>query len=292
MAVRDQREARARENKHAHKGIDIPSCPGILAQLMEELRQPQVSGKHIATLIGKDVGLAAIVVRSANAPFFGSGRRIASIDDAIRMLGFGMLANLVQEALLRSAIADPGAALERFWDNSRCTALASAMLARRTGIARPETAYTFGLFHDCGIPLLVKRFPNYKNILAKANQATERWFTDVEDDALGTNHATIGYILARSWGLTENVCQAILCHHDYSVLIEDSALEPESRTLIAVNVVAEYIAGTHLRTRRDAEWDKGREAVARFLGYAPTELDDLADDLLYTLDRHGEDLPA
>ena len=82
MAVRDQREARARENKHAHKGIDIPSCPGILAQLMEELRQPQVSGKHIATLIGKDVGLAAIVVRSANAPFFGSGRRIASIDDA------------------------------------------------------------------------------------------------------------------------------------------------------------------------------------------------------------------
>ena len=61
MAVRDQREARARENKHAHKGIDIPSCPGILAQLMEELRQPQVSGKHIATLIGKDVGDTAEV---------------------------------------------------------------------------------------------------------------------------------------------------------------------------------------------------------------------------------------
>ena len=292
MAVRDQREARARENKHAHKGIDIPSCPGILAQLMEELRQPQVSGKHIATLIGKDVGLAAIVVRSANAPFFGSGRRIASIDDAIRMLGFGMLANLVQEALLRSAIADPGAALERFWDNSRCTALASAMLARRTGIARPETAYTFGLFHDCGIPLLVKRFPNYKNILAKANQATGRWFTDVEDEALDTNHATIGYLLARSWGLTDAVCIGILCHHDYSVFTPDSGLEVEAQTLIALNLVAEHVAGTHLRTRRDTEWDKGREAVARFLGYAPPELDDLADDLLYALDRQGEDLPA
>ncbi len=53
--------------------------------------------------------------------------------------------------------------------------------------------------------------------------------------------------------------------------------------------MAEHVAGTHLRTRRDTEWDKGREAVARFLGYAPPELDDLADDLLYALDRQGED---
>ncbi len=271
--------------EQAVKGVNIPSCPAVLAQLMDELRQPSVSGKRIATLIGKDVGLAAMVVKSANSPFFGSGRRIASIDEAIRLLGFGMLTNLVQEALLRSAIAEPGAALERFWDNSRYTAAASALIAHKTGCARPETAYTFGLFHDCGIPLLVKRFPNYKQVLGTANQAGERWFTDVEDDALGTNHATIGFILARSWGLTESVCKGILCHHDYSVLVEDSALEPESRTLIAVNVVAEYIAGTHLRTRRDAEWDKGREPAAHFLGYRLTELEDLADDIIYSFDR-------
>lgn len=132
----------------------------------------------------------------------------------------------------------------------------------------------------------------YKRILATANQATGRWFTDVEDEALDTNHATIGYLLARSWGLTDAVCTGILCHHDYSVFSPDSGLEVEAQTLIALNLVAEYVAGTHLRTRRDAEWDKGREAVARFLGYAPTELDDLADDLLYALDRQGEDLPA
>lgn len=278
--------ARSEPNlEQAVKGVNIPSCPAVLAQLMDELRQPSVSGKRIAALIGKDVGLAAMVVKSANSPFFGSGRRIASVDEALRLLGFGMLTNLVQEALLRSAIAEPGAALERFWDNSRYTAAASALIARKTGCARPETAYTFGLFHDCGIPLLVARFPNYKQILGTANQATERWFTDVEDDALATNHATIGFILARSWGLTESVCKGILCHHDYSVLAEDSALEPDSRTLIALNVVAEYIAGTHLRTRRDAEWDKGSEPAASLLGYTVTELEDLADDIIYSFDR-------
>lgn len=273
--------------EHSLKGVSIPSCPAVLAQLMDELRQPQVSGKRIAALIGEDVGLAAMVVKSANSPLFGSGRRIGSLDEAIRLLGFGTLTNLVQEALLSMALAAPGAALERFWDNSRYTAAASALIARKTGCARAETAYTFGLFHDCGIPLLVSRFPNYKQILGVANQATERWFTEVEDEALDTNHATIGYILARTWGLTENVCAAILCHHDYSVLIEDSSLEPESRTLIAVNVVAEYVAGTHLRTRRDAEWDKGRAPAAHILGYPVAELEDLADDIIYSFDRQG-----
>ncbi len=280
------------KQEQALKGVNIPSCPAVLGQLMDELRQPQVSGKRIAALIGKDVGLAAMVVKSANSPLFGGGRRIASIDEAIRLLGFGTLANLVQEALLRSAIADPGAALERFWDNSRYTAAASALAARKTGAARPETAYTFGLFHDCGIPLLVKRFPNYKQVLGLANQATERWFTEIEDEAFNTNHATIGYLLARSWGLTDTVCDGILCHHDYSVLEDGAGLETESRALIALNLIGEYVAGTHLRTRRDAEWDKGRAAAARFLGYSATELDDLADDLVYRFDRQGSEEPA
>ncbi|HRP23706.1 MAG TPA: HDOD domain-containing protein [Thauera sp.] len=283
---------RADDIEAALKGIHIPSCPNVLAELMAELRQPQVSGKRIAALIGKDVGLAAVVVKSANSPFFGVSRRIASVDEAIRLLGFGTLTNLVQEATLRNAISDRNASLERFWDNSRYTAAASALFARKTGSARPETAYTFGLFHDCGIPLLVQRFDNYKQILGIANQATERWFTAVEDEALDTNHATIGYLLARSWGLTEAVCQGILCHHDYSVLDGDAGLDAEARALIAINVVGEYVAGTHLRTRRDAEWDKGREPVARFLGYSPAELDDIADDLVYAFDCHTRDEAA
>ena len=47
----------------ALKGVRIPSCPDILMQLMTELRDPGVSGKQISTLIGRDVGLAAAVVR-------------------------------------------------------------------------------------------------------------------------------------------------------------------------------------------------------------------------------------
>jgi HD-like signal output (HDOD) protein len=285
-----QLDGKALEN--AVKGVTIPSCPGVLSQLMDELRQPQVSGKRINMLIGKDVGLAAVVVKSANSPLFGLGRRVASVDEAIQMLGFGAITNLVQEALLRSALSTSSASLERFWDSSRYTATASAILARKTGIARQDTAYTFGLFHDCGIPLLVERFPGYKQVLATANQTTDRWFTEIEDAALNTNHAVIGYILARSWGLTDAVCKGIQSHHDYSVLEDASGLDADARSLIAINVIAEHAASTHLRTRRDAEWDKAQGPLCHFLGMSATELEDLSEDIVYTLDQRTSAEPA
>lgn len=267
------------------KGINIPACPAVLAELMGELRKPLTNGKRVAQLIGQDVGLAAVLVRSANSPLFGMRRKIASVDEATRLLGFGMLTNLVQEALLRSSVTTQDASLERFWDSARYTAAASAQLAHTVGGTRPETAYTFGLFRDCGIPLLVQRFPDYKQVLREANQTVDRWFTEVEDAALNTNHAVIGYLLARSWGLADTVSQGILEHHDYSIFANPRGLAVESCTLVAINVIAEYVVGNHLRTVQDAEWAKGREPIARFLGYTLTELDDIADDLLYWLDE-------
>src|SRR5574343_53917 len=92
---------------------------------------------------------------------------------------------------------DQDAAMDRFWESSALTACVSAELARRLRCVRPDVAYTFGLFHDCGIPLLVKRFPQTKEVLAAANAAEERGFTDIEDGLMGTNHAVVGYFLAK-----------------------------------------------------------------------------------------------
>lgn len=271
--------------EHALKGVNIPACPAVLVQIMDELNSPDASDRRIAALIGEDVGIASLVVRSANSPLFSRGKRIASVADAARLLGFGTVTNLVQEALLRSAIAVEDVSLERFWDNSRITAAANARLARSTGTARPETAYTFGLFHDCGIPLLIQRFDGYKAVLARANTCTEGWFTAVEDEAFGTNHAIIGYFLARTWGLNDAVSLGILCHHDYSIFDGHNDLGDATRTLVAINAIGEHVASTHLRTRNDTDWSKARAPVAHYLSLTLAELDDLADDLIYEFDR-------
>jgi HD-like signal output (HDOD) protein len=267
------------------KGVFIPASPAVLTELMAELRRPMTNGKRVAALINRDPGLAAGVLKSANSPLFGSARGLDSVADAIRLLGFATLEGLVLENLLRTAIRCHDSSLERFWDTAAHTAAVSAQLAGTIGGTRAETAYTFGLLHDCGIPLLVQRFAHYKDVLKATNAASTRCFTHVEDDAVQTNHAVIGCILARAWGLPATVSDAVLCHHDYAVLHGEAGLADESCALVAINVLAEHIAGIHLRRQQDAEWGKARDAVAYYSGLSATELGDLIDDLVYRLDR-------
>jgi HD-like signal output (HDOD) protein len=272
------------DNK-ALRGVAIPACPAILTQLMDELNCQHTNSKKIAGLVSQDAGISAIVIRTANSPLFGNGHRIDSIADAIKALGYGSLANLVREALLQSSINNSNASFDRFWDSSRYTAIAGKRLASIVGKVNPDTAYTFGLFHDCGIPLLTRRYPEYKNVLREANKNSKKIFTDIEEEALGTSHAIIGYYLARAWGLADAITQGILHHHDYAQLEDPRNINNEAHHLIAINVMAEYAASTHLRTVQDAEWMRAREAVAVCLGYVASDLDDITDDLIFQFDE-------
>ena len=67
----------------------------------------------------------------------------------------------------------------RFWDASARKARLSAWLAYKLDIPgfHSEDAYTFGLFHDCGIPILMMRFPHCKEMLGQANRNTQTEFT-------------------------------------------------------------------------------------------------------------------
>ncbi|MCL2160831.1 MAG: HDOD domain-containing protein [Betaproteobacteria bacterium] len=266
-------------------GVTIPACPAILTLLMDELGSTLVNSKKIAELVCQDAGISAIVIRMANSPLHGSGRRIASIADAIKTLGFSALINLVREALLQSSISSSSTSFDRFWDSSRYSAVAGKRLASIIGRVDPNTAYTFGLFHDCGIPLLMQRYPEYKDVLREANKNTDKIFTDVEEEAIGTSHAIIGYYLARAWGLSDAITQGILNHHDYAQLGDPRNINSEAHRLIALNVMAEYIANTHLRSVQDVEWMRAREFVAVCLGYVASDLDDIVDDLIFQFDE-------
>ena len=268
------------------QGLSIPSCPAILTELVNCLRAPDVNLQTVTELIERDVGLAALVIKAANSPVFAVNRSLNSISDAVSLLGLTTLNNLVYQGLLRNALGKNDASLDRFWDNSAHAAAICSKLAEKLECATtPSTAYTFGLFHDCGIPLLMQHHPNYKNILATANQSLEHRFTDIEDAAINTNHAAVGCLLARTWGLSEEISTGILCHHDYSILLDAQGLKEETRTLVALSAMADHIVGLHLRVKQDIEWMKCRDAVSIYLHLGLSELDHLTDDMLHILEN-------
>lgn len=262
-------------------GVDIPPCPAVLIELDAELKKDTPDQREIARLISQDVALSGHVMLIANSPAFSTGHKLASITQAINVLGMQSIFNLVVAQLLKMALAgDKDAAMDRFWESSAQTAHVSAELAKRLRCVRPDVAYTFGLFHDCGIPLLMKRFPQTREVLAAANAAEDRAFTDVEDAMLGTNHAVVGYFLAKRWHLADFVAEGVLYHHDYSVLVKPGSVSDTARALIAVCVLAEHIIRLHGSGNGEKEWDKAAQNACAYFDLSLGAVDDVIDDIL------------
>ncbi len=261
-------------------GVDIPPCPAILIALDAELSKEMPDQREVARLISQDVALSGHVMLIANSPAFSSGNKLVSVMQAVNALGTQSIFSMVVGHLLRVALAGgQDLSMERFWESSAQTARVSAELAKRLRCARPDIAYTFGLFHDCGIPLLVKRFPQTKDVLAKANIAEDCLFTDVEDAELGTNHAVVGYFLARRWHLADFIAEAVLHHHDYSVLAKPDSASEMARTLIALTVLAEHITRIHNTGDGEQEWGKAAEAACSYFDLSLGAVDDLIEDM-------------
>lgn len=270
------------------RNVVIPPRPEILENLSAELnrRSPRVA--TIVKLLSADVGLAASLLKTANSPAFGLNRRLVSVQEAVTLLGFGTVEAAANEFLLRQAIGKGGPSMERFWDASRKMAEVCRYISRSIPGLRPDDAYVYGLFQDCGIALLIQRFPDYKATLAAANAAVDRSFTAIEEERHQTDHATIGYLLARTWRLPEHVSEAIRSHHEYGQWLGEAATLPAaSGRLIACALLAERCVQLATDMAKSVEWDKAGEAAIAYLDMKPGEFDEIADDVLQVLLAEG-----
>ncbi len=261
------------------KSIRIPPRPSLLAELQQELASSDPSPAAIGRIIASDVGMSGALLKLANSSFYGGARKAKSIDQAIIFLGINQVATLMTGLLARRVIKADNAALANFWDMSTRRAQAMVLLSRRLRIGAPDVAHTFGLFCDTGVPLLMDRFPAYVTTYAEAAQDAERVFTALEDERHSTNHAAIGCLLARNWGLTSDVSWAILHHHDYDV-INDGATDDAVRSLIALSLLAEMAIQKYQGRSQSVEWDKGGQAASDHLGLSEEETTDLLDELI------------
>ncbi len=223
------------------KQIGIPPCPAVLTRLLREMRSDDPDLKHIGQLIGGDVGLAASMLKIVNSPFYGLATPAGSVQQALMLLGLRNVGQMITGLLLRQAFPVGGNAhLERFWETSSRTSVVSALIAAELGVAERETAYTFGLFRDCGMAVMVRKYKGYDDLMTGAALREGGRITDIENERYDMNHARLGFLLARSWMLTEDLCSGVLYHHSLDALGgRRRELDPRSMQLIAVAALAE-----------------------------------------------------
>lgn len=255
--------------------IGIPPRPSLLVELDKELKKTDPDTRTVATLVGRDVGISAAILKSLNSPLFALRSKVSGIPHAIQLLGLKNVRSVVTGLVVRQSLGG-GASLERFWDSAEKVATINAYLCSILPRAPREEAYMFGLFRDCGIPLLMQRFPDYKETLKIAG-ADSRSLAEVEEERHGTSHAVVGYMVGRTWGLSDAVCDAIRHHHDMEMLAADEFKQPLTRTLVCVNFVAEHINDALLRMRQDTLWDGYGALVLDYLGLSEAEYREIED---------------
>ncbi|WP_068827555.1 HDOD domain-containing protein [Pseudomonas sp. BMS12] len=279
-------ELSSEQIQQALQGISVPPQPQIMVDLQMEQVMPSPDLRTIAKLISQDPGLSGALLKIVNSPHFGLTNRIASIQQAVNLLGCNTVINLINAQSIKGELTDEAiVTLNRFWDTAQDVANTCLTLAKRIGYQSPDEAYTLGLFHNCGIPLMLKRFPNYMTVLEEAyyNAGSERRVVDTENRLLNTNHAVVGYFTAKSWNLPLHLCEAIANHHNaLSFFEEEGGRDAQLKTLMAILKMAEHICASHKvlgNQEDDHEWASIQQLVLEYVGLSEYDFENLRESI-------------
>jgi HD-like signal output (HDOD) protein len=262
--------------------IGIPPCPAILARFGAEMRASDPDLRKLAGLTSADAGLSAAMIKTVNSPFYGLSSKATSVRQALSVLGLRAGANLVTGLMLRNAFpAGTSALMQRFWDSSTQVAQTAAAIARRIRGVDPDAAHTFALFRDCGIAVMVGRFPAYGAIVDRLEAVPGAQVLVTEDERFRFNHARVGYALARGWMLPEPMCLAILHHHTVDPAAGGRReAEAADARLVAVGLLAEQVVALRAGRGLCPDWPIGEAFALEILGLVADEVVELVREPL------------
>lgn len=265
------------------KNIAIPPCPELLLGLQKEMSKTDFSFERISNIIQKDPGITAAVLKTVNSPFYGLSQKIGTVQQAVSFIGGSQIMNLVSGFLLRNSFAKSSIPLTRFWDVSNKRSFCMYQLAKYMRNIPVDQAQCFGLFCDIGIPLLIQSKKQiYFDILREANSDIHTKFTEIEQKHLGTDHAILGSIMSRSWGVSQNICTAIVYHHDYSVF-EETGFNPQVLGMLALNALSELAIQRYSLLNENNEWAKFKYVVMNYLNWNDADVEDAVEFLINLL---------
>ena len=196
---------------------DLSSIKSVVSSLMEIINDPEATAKDLREIIEVDPPLTAKLLRIVNSPYYSLPRKISEITEAIILMGFDALKQLVlNQKVCEIFMGDEhlnGYSRPSLWKHSVGVALLGQMICRREFRQRGENAYAAGLLHDLGI-IVEDQFlhDQLKHILQKSH--TEKGNLSVaECGVLGYDHAEIGMAVAANWGLPQDLVMTLGYHH-------------------------------------------------------------------------------
>jgi putative nucleotidyltransferase with HDIG domain len=230
---------------------EFPTLPAIALQAITMMQDPNSDANGVQRVIALDPAISAKVLRVANSAYFGFSRRVASIADAVRVLGFSNVQGMIIGVAAFDAFRTERLNLTEFWTHSITTATAARHLAPKVACAADE-AFTAGILHDIGkLIFAVQAEEAYRRVIELERDGAMSSL-QAERMLLEFTHPEVGETVAERWALPPRYVAAIAHHHDASTAGDES-------TFCALIGLADHAAhaalasSAGLSSERDAE---------------------------------------
>jgi putative nucleotidyltransferase with HDIG domain len=229
-------------------------------RILRLFEDSEPSAADVITAVEGDVALAVTVVRLANAVEGPSQGRVDSAVSGIEVLTLPTVHAIASRARTfdffeRTAVWQ--GIPERFRLHAVATQRAADRLAREINYDDRDRLMITSLLHDIGKLVLIHAYPGYPSqVHGDARTPEDR--LQRERRELGVDHALVGGVLARRWGMPRSIASVIERHH-----AEET--DGEAGLIRLADMLAHYVLGG---TVAPAEM----LAAARTVGVSPAGL--------------------
>ena len=198
------------------KITDLPTLPSMMTTITRLMQDPRTSAEELGRAIATDPALVSKVLKLVNSAFYGFPGRISTITQAIVILGFSTIRNVVLTTSVLKVFGDAksrGFDVEDFWEHSLLAGALAKSLALEKDLPFTEETFIAGLLHDMGRMVLSQRLTAEFEKVVAFREKTGADLLESEKAVLGLTHGEIGGWLARKWNLPTPFVDSMTWHH-------------------------------------------------------------------------------
>jgi putative nucleotidyltransferase with HDIG domain len=193
----------------------LPHFPENIIKVQNLIDSPKSDMNEIARVISRDPAMTADLIKIVNSAAYAQLKRVDNISDAVKILGFKGIKNLLFSYGTQKILGDDTGNKKMLWEHSYRTAFYAYNLVQnfRKDQDIIDDVYVASILHDMGKIVFSHIHPE---LSSKLNSFCEEKIvsqTIFENIAGGMNHAEIGALIAEKWNFPKNLVLSIRYHH-------------------------------------------------------------------------------
>lgn len=193
----------------------FPSLPHAIVEIVRSIDDDSVSPTQLAGMIEGDLGMLSGVLKLANSSCYSVRGGIASVQEAVTVLGYNAIRTLACLNAISSHFRENGRGAfdyGNFMRHSIGVACCARFIASSLRL-NPDIAFVSGLLHDVGQVVVAVTLPEeFEEVVAYKKQH-DCHISGAELAVLGMDHAEVGAHLVNRWNFPAVIGEAIGGHH-------------------------------------------------------------------------------